>query len=61
MAADVMPDHWSGHGALLIYESEDIPTQLEETAIEKMNALVESSDASPEAAAQLLIKKFAEK
>lgn len=61
MASDVMPDHWTGHGEITIYESNEIPTEIEQSAIEKMNQLVEMKDVNPETAANLIIRKYSEK
>jgi hypothetical protein len=61
MASDVMPDHWTGHGEIIIYESNEIPTEIEQLTINKMNELVEMKDVNPETAAELIIKKYTEK
>ncbi len=59
--ANVMPDKWEGHGRIAIRESEAVPASVEETAIEKMNKLVNKKGKSPEKAANDLIRAVQKK
>jgi hypothetical protein len=58
---DVMPDSWKGHARLTIRQSDKVPDEIKESAVEKAVELYQKKDKSPEKAANDLIKAIVKK